>query len=88
MDIVVASGGFDPIHSGHIEYLKSAKEYGDKLIVALNSDNWLEIKKSKPFMPFNERKAILESIKYVDKVIKFFLQMEGIEIKKTYLKWL
>ncbi len=71
MDIVVASGGFDPIHSGHIEYLKSAKEHGDKLIIALNSDNWLEIKKGKPFMPFSERKAILESIKYVDKVIQF-----------------
>ncbi len=71
MDIVVASGGFDPIHSGHIEYLKSAKDCGDKLIVALNSDNWLEIKKGKPFMPFSERKTILESLKYVDKVIQF-----------------
>lgn len=71
MDIVVASGGFDPIHSGHIEYLKSAKAYGDKLIIALNSDNWLEMKKGKPFMPFSERKAILKSIKYVDEVIQF-----------------
>ena len=55
MKIVVVSGGFDPIHSGHIEYFKSAKEYGDKLIVALNSDNWLEKKKGKFFMPFSER---------------------------------
>ena len=61
MDIVVASGGFDPIHSGHIEYLKSPKEYGDKLIVALNSDNWLEIKKANHLYDLL-RKAILESI--------------------------
>ena len=54
MKIVVVSGGFDPIHSGHIEYLKSAKEYGDKLIVALNSDSWLEKKKGKFFMPFSK----------------------------------
>ena len=41
MKVVVVSGGFDPVHSGHIAYFKAAKELGDKLIVALNSDNWL-----------------------------------------------
>ena len=41
MKIIVVSGGFDPIHSGHIAYFKSAREIGDKLIVALNSDEWL-----------------------------------------------
>ena len=71
MKIIVVSGGFDPIHSGHIEYLKSAKERGDKLIVALNSNSWLEKKKGKYFMPFSERKDILEAISYVDKVISF-----------------
>jgi len=71
MKIVVVSGGFDPIHSGHIEYFKSAKEYGDKLIVALNSDNWLEKKKGKFFMPFSERYSIVSSINYVDEVIDF-----------------
>jgi len=71
MKIVVVSGGFDPIHSGHIEYFKSAKEYGDKLIVALNSDNWLEKKKGKFFMPFSERCSIVSSISYVDEVIDF-----------------
>ena len=71
MKIVIVSGGFDPLHSGHIAYLKSAKEYGDKLIVVLNSDTWLENKKGKYFMPFNERKSILESITYVDQVIDF-----------------
>ena len=71
MKIVIVSGGFDPIHSGHIAYFKSAKSYGDKLLVALNSDIWLENKKGKFFMPFNERKAIIESINYVDEVIDF-----------------
>ena len=69
MKLIVVSGGFDPIHSGHIAYFKSAKSYGEKLIVALNSDTWLERKKGKFFMPFNERKAIVSSIKYVDEVI-------------------
>ena len=64
MKIVLVSGGFDPIHSGHIEYLKSAKEFGDKLIVALNSDEWLKRKKSKFFMPFSERFSIVSSISY------------------------
>ena len=45
MKIVVVSGGFDPIHSGHIDYIKSAKRAGDKVVVALNSDNWLKRKK-------------------------------------------
>ena len=71
MKIVVVSGGFDPIHSGHIEYFKSAKEYGDKLIVALNSDTWLEKKKGKFFMPFSERCSIVSSISYVDEVVDF-----------------
>ena len=71
MKVVIVSGGFDPIHSGHIAYFKSAKSYGDKLVVALNSDIWLEKKKGKYFMPFNERKAVIESINYVNEVIDF-----------------
>jgi len=71
MNIIIVSGGFDPIHSGHIDYFKAAKKHGDKLVVALNSDEWLENKKGKFFMPFNERKAIIESIGCVDEVIDF-----------------
>jgi cytidyltransferase-like protein len=90
MKVIVVSGGFDPIHSGHIEYLRAAKKYGDKLIVALNSDSWLEKKKGKFFMPFCEREAIVSSIKYVDKVISFKDDERGSciyglkEIKKFY----
>ncbi len=69
--IAVASGGFDPIHSGHIAYLEAASSYGDELWVCLNSDAWLNAKKGKAFMPFDERKAILQSLKCVDRVIGF-----------------
>ena len=71
MKIVVVSGGFDPIHSGHIAYLSSAKDLGDKLIVALNSDKWLKNKKGFAFMPFKERKIVLEAINVVDSVRAF-----------------
>jgi cytidyltransferase-like protein len=71
MKIVIVSGGFDPIHSGHISYFEAAANLGDKLIVALNSDNWLVNKKGKFFMPFNERKIIIENLKTVDSVITF-----------------
>ena len=71
MKIIIVSGGFDPIHSGHIAYFKSAKKLGEKLIVALNSDEWLINKKGKFFMPFEERKSIVESLSSVDLVIGF-----------------
>ena len=71
MKISVVSGGFDPIHSGHISYLKAAKEIGDYLIVALNSDEWLINKKKKVFMSFEERKNILSNIECVDEVLSF-----------------
>lgn len=71
MKVVVVSGGFDPIHSGHIAYLSEAKKIGDKLIVALNSDEWLSAKKGKNFMPFDERKIIIENLTMVDEVIGF-----------------
>ena len=71
MKIIVVSGGFDPIHSGHIAYLKAARKYGDKLIVALNSDQWLEDKKGKAFMPFIERNEIISNLSCVDEVINF-----------------
>jgi len=71
MKIILVTGGFDPIHSGHIEYFKAARELGDKLIVGLNSDAWLVRKKGQAFMPWNERAAIVSALHCVDRVINF-----------------
>ena len=69
--IVLVSGGFDPLHSGHIQYFKSARELGDKLYVAINSDKWLTRKKGQAFMSFAERKSIIENLEMVNEVISF-----------------
>lgn len=69
--IVVCTGGFDPLHSGHIRYLEAAKQLGDKLIVGLNSDAWLERKKGRAFMPFAERQAVLQALSCTDLVVPF-----------------
>lgn len=69
--VVLVTGGFDPIHSGHISLFNEAKKLGNKLIVGVNSDDWLTRKKGQPFMPLNERKLILENISVVDEVIEF-----------------
>lgn len=69
MKVVLVTGGFDPLHSGHISYFKEAKKLGDKLVVGLNSDEWLTRKKGLPFMPLKERKIIVQNLKMVDEVI-------------------
>ena len=71
MRVVIVSGGFDPIHSGHIEHFKEAKKLGDILIVGLNSDEWLTRKKGKPFLPINERLAVVKSMRMVDSAVAF-----------------
>jgi cytidyltransferase-like protein len=71
MKIVVATGGFDPIHSGHIRYLEAAKDLGAYLIVGVNSDEWLVRKKGRAFMPWHERAAIVGALGCVDEVIAF-----------------
>jgi cytidyltransferase-like protein len=71
MKIVLVTGGFDPLHSGHIEYFNAAKELGDKLIVGINSDEWLARKKGQPFMPWQERAAIVANLQVIDRVINF-----------------
>jgi D-beta-D-heptose 7-phosphate kinase/D-beta-D-heptose 1-phosphate adenosyltransferase len=67
--IVAASGGFDPLHVGHVRYLKAAKELGDQLIVILNTDEWLVKKKGYVFMKYEEREEILLALECVDKVV-------------------
>ena len=71
MKIVLVTGGFDPLHSGHIEYFKAAKTLGDELIVGINSDEWLIRKKGRPFMPWTERNTIVANLDPVDATVKF-----------------
>lgn len=71
MKTVLVTGGFDPLHSGHIEYFKEAKKLGDRLIVGVNSDEWLKRKKGMPFMNFKERASIIKELSVVDDVIGF-----------------
>ncbi len=67
--IVAVSGGFDPVHIGHVRMMREAKKLGDKLIVILNNDNWLKKKKGHAFMSQQERKEILQAIRWVDGVV-------------------
>src|SRR3989344_6734535 len=67
--IVAASGGFDPLHVGHVEYLQKAKALGGKLVVIVNSDNFLLKKKGYIFMPFEERMKIIAALRCVDEVV-------------------
>jgi cytidyltransferase-like protein len=71
MKIVLVTGGFDPVHSGHIAYFKAARALGDMLIVGLNSDEWLTRKKGRAFMPWNERLCVINNLAMVDEVYTF-----------------
>src|SRR3990167_2227451 len=67
--IVMVSGGFDPVHIGHVRLFQGAKKLGDELVVVINNDNWLKLKKGYVFMPEHERKEIIEAFEAVDRVI-------------------
>lgn len=69
LTLVITSGGFDPIHDGHIEYLKKAKDLGDFHVCILNSDSFLVSKKGYSFYTAKQRRAILSELKCVDLVI-------------------
>ncbi len=67
--MVAVSGGFDPIHVGHVRLFQRAKKFGDELVVILNNDNWLKKKKGFIFMPQHERREVIEAINGVDRVV-------------------
>ena len=69
--IIILSGGFDPVHKGHVKMFQAAKDYPVEVIVGLNSDSWLTRKKGKPFMDWKERKFILDAISCIDHVYPF-----------------
>jgi cytidyltransferase-like protein len=66
---VAVSGGFDPLHIGHVRMFKAARKLGDKLVVILNNDNWLQFKKGFVFMPEKERRELILEFPSVDKVV-------------------
>ncbi len=68
---VIVTGGFDPIHSGHIAYFEAARKLGHRLVVGLNSDEWLARKKGRAFMPLSERISIVRSLRMVDGVTTY-----------------
>jgi D-beta-D-heptose 7-phosphate kinase/D-beta-D-heptose 1-phosphate adenosyltransferase len=67
--VVMVSGGFDPVHIGHVRMFEEAKKLGDELVVVINNDHWLEYKKGFAFMPAEDRKEIIELLRPVDRVI-------------------
>ena len=69
MKIVAISGYFDPLHVGHLEYIKLAKKFGDKLVVIVNNDYQSKLKKGKSFMNESDRLEIVKSIIWVDDAI-------------------
>lgn len=71
MKVIVVTGGFDPLHSGHIAYFEAARGLGDRLIVGVNSDEWLSRKKGRSFMPIKERATIIGALEVVDQVVPF-----------------
>ena len=77
MKIAVCSGGFDPLHSGHLASFEAASMMADKLYVAVNSDEWLQRKKGRSFMPLIERVALVRALRCVDQVIAYFDDTDG-----------
>ena len=69
--LIILSGGFDPVHKGHVRMFQAAKEFPAYVIVGLNSDAWLKRKKAKPFMNWEERNEILSAMRYIDEVRSF-----------------
>ena len=89
MKTVLVTGGFDPLHSGHIEYFKAAREHGTILFVGVNSDEWLTRKKGQPFMSISERMAIIQELSCVGHVFQFDdsdgSAIKAIEYVKDYI---
>ncbi|MCX6714091.1 MAG: adenylyltransferase/cytidyltransferase family protein [Candidatus Vogelbacteria bacterium] len=67
--IVAVSGGFDPVHIGHVRMFEESKKLGDELVIILNNDNWAKFKKGGSFMPEKERKELLEALRVVNRVV-------------------
>jgi len=67
--VVMVSGGFDPLHIGHVRYMQASRALGDKLMVVVNNDNWFALKGKNVFMHDKERKEIIQALTCVDEVV-------------------
>lgn len=85
--VVFVSGGFDPLHIGHIRLFEAARALGDELVVSLNNDAWLSVKKGQPFMHQQERKEILEALRCVDRVVISRHKADDPERTSNYARW-
>ncbi len=77
--VVAVSGGWDPLHIGHIRLFNAAKKLGSELVVIINNDNWLHTKKGYSFMPEKERKELIKSLRSVDRVVLTSHQTDDID---------
>ncbi len=84
--IVLVTGGFDPLHSGHLAYFRAARALGDWLIVGVNSDSWLTRKKGRAFMPIWERVEIIQNLRMVDQVVFFSDEADADNSAKHFIK--
>jgi len=84
--IVLVTGGFDPLHSGHIEYFKAAASYGNILLVVVNSDAWLARKKGRSFMPIDERAEIISHLGMVGGVVRFDDEFDADGSAKNFIQ--
>ena len=84
--IVLVTGGFDPLHTGHIEYFKAAASYGNILLVGVNSDSWLERKKGRSFMPIAERADIIGHLGMVGGVVRFDNEFDAEGSAKKFIQ--
>jgi len=82
---VMVSGGFDPIHVGHLRMFKEAKKMGDRLLVVINSDEWLKRKKGRVFMKQEERAEIIKEFKGVDEV--YILESDRDDVSEAIEKF-
>lgn len=85
--VVIVSGGFDPLHIGHVRLCEAAKKLGDELVVVLNNDVWLADKKGAPFMPALERKEIIEALRCVDRVVITNHKTDDPSRTTNYARW-
>jgi len=85
--VVIVSGGFDPLHIGHVRLFEAAKKLGDELVVVLNNDVWLSEKKGTPFMPEKERKEIIEALRCVDRVVVTKHKLDDPDHVTHYARW-